>query len=111
MTVQQQLTHALHDMVMVSLRATPEEVEFGPPCSYLIESCIRAGVDTVAKDILSNRQSEFRLNGAGLKLISNLYGTPENPRLTLSVGGDQAHHYPSTLPKLRQIVQNAGLAG
>jgi len=96
------LRYALIDIIRASLKATPEEVIFGHPCSQLIDEAVELGIDRLAEKLLSGHSTEFRLNGAGLKLyVSTWKGC--------SVSGDQYGSYPSTGPKLNKILKERGI--
>ena len=94
---------ALEELVKTSLRATPDEIAFGPPCDHLVERAMRGGSLALAKRLVEC-QSEFRLNGAGLKL----YVSVDQGKIRARVGGDQFDQYPATGPVLNGILAEKG---
>ncbi|MDP2951189.1 MAG: hypothetical protein Q8N55_02275 [bacterium] len=99
------LAIALEYVVMVSLKASPQEVAFGHPCSGLIDCAMTGGIKGIAENLVE-KPGEFRLNGAGLKLYVSYNG-----KLKAKVGGDQYNEYPQTGPALNAILEKRGLQG
>ena len=93
----------LCEMVRASLQASQEEVHFGHPCSNLIYRMINRK-DFLVDSIEASIPGEFPLNGAGLKLFWSTF----DGNLTFTVGGDQERFYPTTVPKLREIIKEHG---
>ena len=102
-----QLGYVLKEMAIVSLKASPEEVSFGHPCSHLINCGLTRGIASIAEDLV-NRPGEFRLNGAGLKIYTS-YSYSESGSIRAKVCGDQYNRYPQTGPVLNKILQDGGL--
>ena len=101
------LGYALRDMIRVSLRATPKEVTFGHPCSQLIADACRIGVYKHAEYLVDKNVSEYRLNGAGLKMYQE-WNAPNDYHVVIS--GDQLDYYPDTVHKLQAVLESYTLA-
>jgi len=94
----ERLAMAIRDMIRVSLKATPKEVTFGHPCSHLIEEAARVSILPLATRLVEDPSgSEFRLNGAGLKMYIH--------KNYIGIGGDQETNYPDTVPKLKEVLE------
>ena len=102
------LTSAIIEIVKASLKASPEEVAFGHPCSTLIARAATVGAKEVAIRILS-RTSEYPLNGAGLKLYTRVHDE-DRDMFQIRVGGDQFKNYPQTGPIIKEILERYGLS-
>lgn len=106
------LKEAIHEICMVSLKASEREVAFGHPCDRLIARVLRIGVDAFTKELLLSAMDvvdsarEYRLNGAGLKLFVTV---SSEGNITARVGGDQLKDYPKTAPLIGKILNRPGL--
>lgn len=94
------LEYALLEMIETSLKADAQEVAFGHPCSALIARAAVIGVEELAAQLIRN-SSEYRLNGAGLKLYVH--------RGYVSIGGDQEGYYVGTVTRMNNILRRRGL--
>ena len=95
----------LLQMAEASLKANGQEVEFGHPCSHLIREGMRTGVNAIAEKMLhGDSHGEFSLNGASLKLFWERH----QHGIYLTIGGDQAKHYPATVSRIEAVLKQWG---
>jgi hypothetical protein len=97
------LASLLRDIVRVSLKASPEEVEFGHPCSGLIDWTMSSGIKAIAENLV-DKPGEYRLNGAGLKLYTSI----SRGKLSVVISGDQFSKYPKTGSAIKELIKERG---
>lgn len=106
MTSPSRLGQCLIDMMSTSLKATPDEVAYGHPCSELIATAMRLGADGFAERMLNGTFArEFRINGAGLKMAWSTDGN----EIHIVICGD-VDRYPVTVSRLRELLLKRGFA-
>jgi len=81
---------------------------YGDPCSYLMEQMVLYQEDFLNMFVNAPAtccdSHEFRLNGAGLKLLWMKY----NGRLWMDIAGDQKDLYPDFVPRAIESLRMAG---
>lgn len=83
------------------------EMTGGHACAGLIEDIVLCGAEPFAKRVMEGGGTEYRLNGAGLKLYVD-YNKGLN-RLRLSIGGDQRGDYPTLVEAVKADIKRRGL--
>lgn len=98
----------LTDLVRLGL-LWPGPAGFGSPVSELVSTCFRIGVSTFVDRIYGDytgESHEFRINGAGLKLIWEM--DRKDRRLKVSLVGDQKDNYPEFSAEVRELIKERG---
>jgi hypothetical protein len=105
------LRRLLRDIALAGQRAPAQEVNFGPPCSYLISEGFEKGVDEIIDWMVSPKTvREFPINGAGLKLVwgTNFPSSLAPEDLYFVITGDQDGSYPVTVGRIKEIIKEHG---
>ena len=87
----------------------PGRPGYGHPCSHLIADAITWQSHVIcltAKIFALGSHSEYRLNGAGLKLY---YHRWQDGHIDMTVGGDQAADYPVFVRAANTYLRRVGL--
>jgi hypothetical protein len=98
----------LAEMAQVGAAAPLAEMNFGHPCSWLIQRTEHITFHDLAAEILDAGWRELRLNDAGLKCPVKVEAAGEGAKIVARVGGDQFKDYPVTGPALNTILEEAG---
>lgn len=107
-TIQSRLVSFFMWLMKQSLRSEyAKEMTGGHACNGLSEDLVLCGIQSFVERVSEGDGTEYRLNGAGLKLY--IRTNKASNKVRVAIGGDQASYYPTFVDAVEHEIERRNL--